>query len=257
MSIVKLETNSKFDVNSDLLEKVILENDLKGLTSKDKVLWVTNICSTIGLNPITKPIQLIKFDGQEKAYFTKDATEQLRKINNVSINRLDTKIEGNIYIVTSYAILPNGRTDSATGVVYIEGLSGKLLTNAMMKAETKAKRRVTLSICGLGFMDESEADSIAGAQKIDIYQEKEKPKLIEEDLSHLDRDLEMYLEKINSARSEDELRIAFDLVRSSGYKKRPELLKILISAKDERKKFYEELREDLEIEGILNEETKL
>ena len=29
-----------------------------------------------------------------------------------------------------------------------------------MKAETKSKRRVTLSICGLGFLDESEIDTI-------------------------------------------------------------------------------------------------
>jgi len=35
-----------------------------------------------------------------------------------------------------------------------------------MRAETKAKRRVTLSICGLGMLDETEVDSIPGAAKI-------------------------------------------------------------------------------------------
>ena len=43
------------------------------------------------------------------------------------------------------------------GVVSITGLKGENLANAMMKAETKAKRRATLSICGLGWMDEVEA----------------------------------------------------------------------------------------------------
>jgi hypothetical protein len=33
----------------------------------------------------------------------------------------------------------------------------------MMKAVTKAKRRVTLSICGLGMLDETEVDSVPGA----------------------------------------------------------------------------------------------
>jgi hypothetical protein len=33
----------------------------------------------------------------------------------------------------------------------------------MLKAVTKAKRRVTLSLCGLGMTDESEVDSIPGA----------------------------------------------------------------------------------------------
>jgi hypothetical protein len=34
-----------------------------------------------------------------------------------------------------------------------------------MKAITKAKRRVTLSISGLGFLDESEVDSVPGARR--------------------------------------------------------------------------------------------
>ena len=34
------------------------------------------------------------------------------------------------------------------------------LANAFMKAETKAKRRVTLSICGLGILDETEIETI-------------------------------------------------------------------------------------------------
>jgi hypothetical protein len=36
----------------------------------------------------------------------------------------------------------------------------------MMKAETKSKRRVTLSIVGLGMLDESEVDSIPGAKAV-------------------------------------------------------------------------------------------
>ena len=39
-------------------------------------------------------------------------------------------------------------------------LKGDVLCNAIMKAETKAKRRVTLSVCGLGFLDESEIETI-------------------------------------------------------------------------------------------------
>jgi hypothetical protein len=39
------------------------------------------------------------------------------------------------------------------------------LANALMKAETKAKRRATLSICGLGMLDETEVEDIQGAQQ--------------------------------------------------------------------------------------------
>jgi hypothetical protein len=44
---------------------------------------------------------------------------------------------------------------------------GDMLANAMMRCETKAKRRVTLSIVGLGWTDESEIDSIPGAAVVD------------------------------------------------------------------------------------------
>jgi hypothetical protein len=57
----------------------------------------------------------------------------------------------------------HGRTDIARGAVNISGLKGEMLANAMMKAETKAKRRATLSICGLGLLDEVEVETIPGA----------------------------------------------------------------------------------------------
>ena len=65
-----------------------------------------------------------------------------------------------------------GKTDSAIGVLptvkwnkwakppCMEELKGLDLANARMKVETKAKRRATLSICGLGFLDVSELDTM-------------------------------------------------------------------------------------------------
>jgi hypothetical protein len=56
--------------------------------------------------------------------------------------------------------MPNGRCDESTGAVSVSGLKGEALANAYMKAETKAKRRVTLSILGLNMLDESEVESM-------------------------------------------------------------------------------------------------
>ncbi|ENE1758084.1 hypothetical protein ABM325_001822, partial [Campylobacter jejuni] len=67
---------------------------------------------------------------------------------------------GDIYMVTAYAATPDGRTDCDTGALNIKNLGGDNLANAIMKAITKAKRRVTLSICGLGMLDESELETI-------------------------------------------------------------------------------------------------
>nr|MBA2706681.1 hypothetical protein [Gemmatimonadaceae bacterium] len=50
------------------------------------------------------------------------------------------------------------------GVVTMGALKGDALANALMKAVTKAKRRVTFSICGLGTLDETELETIPGTR---------------------------------------------------------------------------------------------
>lgn len=60
--------------------------------------------------------------------------------------------------------MPHGRQDESIGAVPIAALKGEALANAMMKCETKAKRRVTLSICGLGMLDETEVESVSSSQ---------------------------------------------------------------------------------------------
>jgi hypothetical protein len=60
----------------------------------------------------------------------------------------------------------DGREDEDIGAVVLPA-SGDSRANALMKAITKAKRRVTLSICGLGQTDESELDTMPGARVFD------------------------------------------------------------------------------------------
>lgn len=214
----------------DLLEKVIIGQDLSGLKPIEKVIYIKQLCKSLGLNPLTKPFEIVKFNGKEVPYARKDCTEQLRKINKVSITNLDTKIlDGGVYVVAACAGTPDGRQDSSTGVVSISGLKGEALSNAMMKAETKAKRRVTLSICGLGFMDESEVESIPNAKKMDVYRiETEQDKFLE--------DLDEYIFKIFQSKTKTELQEvyteAYKLFVSSRDK---ESLSRIISAKDKRK----------------------
>jgi hypothetical protein len=56
----------------------------------------------------------------------------------------------------------DGREDEDYGVVTIGNLKGDAAANMIMKAITKAKRRVTLSISGLGMLDETEIETIPG-----------------------------------------------------------------------------------------------
>lgn len=153
------------------LAKVILEGDLSKLKPEEKVIYYKQVCDSVGLNPLTQPLAFIRFQGKEVLYAGKNCTEQLRDLHGISLKIVDrTKID-DLYVVTAEATNKTGRCDSSTGAVNLKGLVGDALANAVMKAETKAKRRVTLSISGLGFLDESETDSIPGAQKLNVDME--------------------------------------------------------------------------------------
>ncbi len=145
------------------LEQVLVQGDLKSLSENERIMYVKAVCESIGLNPLTKPFDYITLNGKLTLYAKKDATDQLRMIHNVSISNLTGERVDDVYVVRATATIPGGRTDTSTGVVSIAGLKGDMLANALMKAETKAKRRVTLSICGLGLLDETEAETVGGA----------------------------------------------------------------------------------------------
>ncbi len=150
--------------SAEAIEKVVLQGDLSKLTPEERIQYHKMVCESVGLNPLTKPFEYITLQGKLTLYARKDATDQLRTINQVSVVIQAREVTEGIYVVTARATLPSGRTDESIGAVPIENLKGENRANAMMKAETKAKRRVTLSICGLGMLDETEIESIPGAK---------------------------------------------------------------------------------------------
>lgn len=153
-----------------VMEKVIATGDLEALTPEQRVSYYRAVCDSVGLNWLTQPFQYIKLNGKLTLYATRAATDQIRSLpaRNVSINVVARDRVEDVYLVTARATLPDGRTDESIGAVSIAGLKGEALANALMKAETKAKRRVTLSACGLGWSDESEVGSISGARLVTV-----------------------------------------------------------------------------------------
>jgi hypothetical protein len=148
------------------IERVLIEGDLSQLKAEEKLSYYLKVCSSLSLNPYTKPFDYIRLNGRLVLYARKDATDQLRKIHGISIEQLEREQIGELMVVTVRARAADGRRDAAIGAVPIQGLRGEMLANALMKAETKAKRRVTLSICGLGITDESEVDP--DAQRVEM-----------------------------------------------------------------------------------------
>ncbi len=148
------------------IEAALMGGDLSQLTPEQKLTYYHDVCASLELNPLTKPFAFLKFQGKEVMYATKDCTDQLRSRRNVSVSIVDRAIMDDLLIVTARATLPSNRSDESIGALAVKGLVGDARANAMMKAETKAKRRVTLSICGLGIMDESEIETLPMAQQM-------------------------------------------------------------------------------------------
>jgi hypothetical protein len=155
-----IATQTEHQDYAAILERVVVAGDLSKLSAAERVNYYTATCKSLGLNPLSQPFQYITLNGKLTLYVRRDATDQLRKIHNVSIQIVSREVINDVYIVTARATMPEGRTDESIGAVSLGNLKGDLLCNQFMKAETKSKRRVTLSICGLGFLDESEIETI-------------------------------------------------------------------------------------------------
>lgn len=155
------------------IANLIMRGDLSGLSEQEKVQYYGNLCKSLGLNPLTKPFDYITFerDGRriELLYANRNCAEQLRKMYGISVVEEKREFTESCIIYDVKVQDSTGRTDTGTGVVSLirydrngtpMRLSGTALADAIMKAQTKAKRRATLSIAGIGMLDETELDFV-------------------------------------------------------------------------------------------------
>jgi hypothetical protein len=150
----------------EIMERVIAVGDIAQLSTQERNQFYLLTCQSLGLNPLTRPFDYLRLNGKLVLYAKKDCTDQLRRQHGISVRIVEKGVEGGLYVVTAEAQDKTGRTDADVGAVPIQNLQSEARGNAIMKAITKAKRRVTLSICGLGFLDETEVEDIpAGARQ--------------------------------------------------------------------------------------------
>lgn len=143
-----------------IIENVLVRGDLKDLTEEQRTAHVLRVCESLGLNPATQPFAYIILNGKLVLYAKRDCTDQLRKLHGISIEVVKREVVGNLLTVHVRATDNTGRHDEDFGVVPFTSGAHEIAANMQMKAVTKAKRRVTLSICGLGFLDETEAEAL-------------------------------------------------------------------------------------------------
>jgi len=155
--------------SGDIMESVVAKGDLAKLTSEERVRYYNEVCKSMGLNPLTQPFSYITLNGRLTLYATRNCTDQLRKVNQVSLEVVSRDVSDGILTVHVRARMPSHdgiRVDEDLGAVsFPDALKGEARANAELKAVTKAKRRATLSICGLSFLDETEVEDIPAAAK--------------------------------------------------------------------------------------------
>jgi hypothetical protein len=150
----------------EIMEQVLIRGDVASLTPAERARYYARICESLGLNVLTKPFDYIVLNGKLTLYALKGCTDQLRYIHGVSVSVVSHKEADGLLTVHVRARTADGREDEDFGVVSVpDTMKGDSRANAIMKAITKAKRRVTLSICGLGLLDESELETIPESAK--------------------------------------------------------------------------------------------
>lgn len=141
----------------------LIQGDLSKLTEQERLAYYHQVCHSVGLNPNTKPLGYLSFQGKLTLYATRNCTDQLRAIHGVSLVSHEIKEQNGVLFATVTMRDRNGRTDTDMGAIPVKNLQGDALANAWMKVLTKAKRRCTLSLCGLSTLDETETDTMPGA----------------------------------------------------------------------------------------------
>src|SRR5918992_3131105 len=146
------------------IERALVDGDLSKLTAEERGQLYRETCQSLGLNPLTGPFGYLVLNGKLRFYALKGCTDQLRALHKISIEIVSMKTDRDLFTVHVRARDLHGRVDEDVGFAVIGNLKGDALGNAELKAVSKAKRRVTLSICGLGMLDESEVAAIPEAR---------------------------------------------------------------------------------------------
>lgn len=153
------------------LAHVLGTGDLYQLTNEQRVAHYLNLCTSLGLNPLSRPFQWIEFKEGENSpavltlYFKPAGAAQMLRNHHVSVHYPRKEIVGELFVCEAHGQAPDGRKGSATKYVSLTNKYGKLtgnrLANAFMSAESGALRRLALNMFGLSIgPDPKETTSI-------------------------------------------------------------------------------------------------
>ena len=118
-----------------------------------------------------QPFAFLRLSGKEVMYPTRGATDQLARIHGVNREIIDgpkvLDLAGAKVLFAVCRATLGHRVETATAAVPLPA-GAENVCNAVMKTETKARRRATLAILGLALLDESELDTIPESKRVDL-----------------------------------------------------------------------------------------
>lgn len=144
-------------------KKFIPLTGLGDLTEAQREEYKINACEYFDLPPELNLLEFIWMDSGDGSrtlalYARKGATDMLRSSRGICVDTMKETIGADFIMFTATGHDKTGRVDVAVGAADTKGRSGKYLTNAIMTAQTRASRRLTLQFVGGGLLDESEVE---------------------------------------------------------------------------------------------------
>ncbi len=164
---------TKGETVENSVKELVVTGELSKLTEDQRIQHYLQVCTSLGLDYRIHPLEYLWVDDPKGGrrlilYVLRAGSDALRVQNGIDIiDLIETTADG----IVSYKVKAkdkHGRTDMSIGAVSVQGKNTHDRANAMMAAETKAKRRVTLALSGCGLLDESEvADMLLKIRSVD------------------------------------------------------------------------------------------
>lgn len=137
--------------------------DLERLNADQKAQYYGDACAFLGIPANLNLLAFINANvgdtgRHEVLYAKKGATDLIRQnkgITTIELVALMGLVAGQVCFMAAGRD-KDGREERAVGAASVDGLTGKALSDAIMTAQTRATRRMTLQFIGGGILDESE-----------------------------------------------------------------------------------------------------
>ena len=163
------ESIARYEAEPAVVEQLI-RGDVSSVPRESLLRYIFTFCERVGISPLAVPFSLMKTQRGMQLFANRNFYDAVASKYSVSRECVgEGFFEGTKLYYTRYrATTPDGRVTEDMALVDTTGLNGNDLANAIMKAHTKGRNRVTRAHLGFPFPDETEAETVPGASVVSI-----------------------------------------------------------------------------------------